>query len=110
MICDRWDIVTVFFPFSDRFGAKPRPALVLSPTDFNQANGHTILAMITTGKRTSWPSDLRLTILAGTGLRFPSLIRAKLFTLDNGRIDKRIGMLHLQDVQAARQHFASILP
>ena len=47
MHCDRWQVVAVPFPFSERPGAKRRPALVLSNGSFNRA-GHTVLAMITT--------------------------------------------------------------
>jgi len=110
MICDRWDIVVVPFPFVDRPDAKSRPALVLSDRSFNQANHHTIMAMITTGAGASWPSDVRLSTRMGTGLKSPSLIRAKLFTLDNRLIRKKIGALPQQDISAVQSNFAAILP
>ena len=98
MICDAWDVVVVPFPFTDRATEKRRPALVLSATSFNR-HGHSLMAMITSS-RTLWPSDSPLTNLASCGLSGASLVRLKLFTLDNRLIVKRIG--HLSDVDRTR--------
>ena len=81
--CERFDVVVVPFPFVDAPQAKPRPALVLSTRAFNAANGHTVLAMITRGAATRWPSDHRIVDLAPTGLKVESVVRWKVFTLDN---------------------------
>ena len=54
MICGRYDVVTVPFPFIDRSETKRRPAVVLSSRKFNRSN-HTILTMITTKKEPAWP-------------------------------------------------------
>ena len=59
MICDPWDVVVVPFPFTEKAGAKRRPALVLSPRPFNE-NGHTLLAMITTQSHSPWPGDTNI--------------------------------------------------
>ena len=92
MICDRWDVVVVPFPFSDKAAEKKRPALVLSGTTFNGA-GHTILAMITTRGHHPWPGDCKLEDLAEAGLPLPCIVRLKLFTLDNRIILRRLGRL-----------------
>ena len=92
MRCDRWQVVAVPFPFSDRPGTKRRPALVLSNASFNRA-GHTVLAMITTAGHTPWPGDTPLEGAPAAGLRVPCLVRLKLFTLDNRLIQKRLGTL-----------------
>jgi mRNA interferase MazF len=91
------DIVVVSFPFADSTGSKPRPALVISGDDFNASHQHTILAMITTGAKTRWDSDIKITQLESTGLSVPSLIRMKLFTLDERLIRNQIGMLASMD-------------
>jgi mRNA interferase MazF len=45
-------IVVVPFPFTDRKADKRRPALVLSDNiQFNKPSGHTVLAMITSQKK-----------------------------------------------------------
>jgi mRNA interferase MazF len=96
VISDRWDVVVVPFPFTDRPATKRRPALAISRRDFNAA-GHSILAMITTKADPAWPGDTRLTDLAGAGLPAPSLVRLKLFTLDNRLIVKIAGKLSAGD-------------
>ena len=97
MRCDRWQVVAVPFPFSERPGTKRRPALVLSNASFNGA-GHTVLAMITTAGHTPWPGDTPLEVAHAAGLRVPCLVRLKLFTLDNRLIQKRLGTLAPADV------------
>lgn len=95
-ICKRFDVATVLFPFIDRARAKPRPALVLSGRAFNAAHGATVMAMITTAAFTHWPSDVPISDLARAGLSAPSVVRFKLFTLENG-IARRIGRLSRAD-------------
>jgi mRNA interferase MazF len=93
MICKAGDIIVIPFPFVDSMHTKPRPALVLSGGSFNKLNNHTICAMITTGTSTQWPSDIAISKLKATGLQVASVIRPKLFTLDNTLIKKVIGAL-----------------
>jgi mRNA interferase MazF len=100
MIFDRFDLVVVPFPFVDSPSIKPRPALILSNRDFNQANGHTVLAMVTRATHTRWPSDHEIEELGPTGLRDPSVVRFKLFTLDNRILQRRIGRLGEADARA----------
>ena len=57
MICSRYDVVIVPFPFIDRPKTKKRPAVVLSNEGFNR-NNHTILTMIPTKKEPAWPGGL----------------------------------------------------
>ncbi|WP_414675675.1 type II toxin-antitoxin system PemK/MazF family toxin [Methyloceanibacter sp.] len=68
MICEPYSTVVVPFPFIDRALAKPRPALVLSSKNFNEANGHTLLAMITTAARSRWPNDQEISDIEAAGL------------------------------------------
>jgi mRNA interferase MazF len=96
-IFDRWAVIIVPFPFVDTLGAKPRPALVLSPREFNRAHGHTILAMITRGLGTAWPSDVSIAHYREAGLPAPSIVRWKLFTLDNRIVERSVGLLAPDD-------------
>jgi mRNA interferase MazF len=93
VICDLGDVVVVPFPFIDVAAEKRRPSLVLSRQPFNETNGHSIFAMITTAARTKWPSDIVIGDLAAAGLRQPCVIRWKLFTLPNEIIVRRAGKL-----------------
>lgn len=97
MIFERFDVVVVSFPFVDAPKSKPRPALVLSISAFNRANRHTVLAMITRATHTRWPSDHVIVDLGSAGLRHASVVRWKLFTLDNRIMQRRIGTLGQND-------------
>jgi mRNA interferase MazF len=97
MIFERFDVVVVSFPFVDAPKSKPRPSLVLSISAFNRANRHTILAMITRATHTRWPSDHVIVDLGSAGLCQDSVVRWKLFTLDNRIIQRRIGALGQED-------------
>jgi mRNA interferase MazF len=101
-ICERFDVAVVLFPFIDRARTKPRPALVLSGRSFNAAHSATIMAMITTAAFTRWPSDVAISDLARAGLSASSVVRFKLFTLDNGIIARRIGQLSRGDATRVR--------
>ena len=96
MICDPWDVVVVPFPFTEKAGAKRRPALVLSTKAFNE-NGHTPLAMITTKSHLPWPGDTNIEELSLAGLHTPCIVRLKVFTLDNRLIIRRSGRLSQKD-------------
>ncbi len=96
MISERWDVVVVPFPFTDRPASKRRPALTLSQREFN-AHGHSVLAMITTKVDPPWPGDTPLQNLSGAGLPAASAVRLKLFTLDNRLITKIAGTLSSGD-------------
>jgi mRNA interferase MazF len=102
VICDRWDVVVVPFPFVDKAGNKRRPALGLSQRTFNES-GHTILAMITSKMHTSWPGDCTISDMGAVGLRVPCIVRLKLFTLDNRLIVRRVGRLREADIAAVER-------
>jgi mRNA interferase MazF len=99
MIFERFDVVVVPFPFVDAARSKPRPALVLSSMGFNRANFHTVLAMITRATHTKWPGDRAIEDLQPTGLRDASVVRFKVFTLDNRILQRRIGQLGRDDAR-----------
>jgi mRNA interferase MazF len=93
MICDHWDVALVPFPFMEIPVSKKRPALVISSKDFNSKNQHSVFAMITTAKASSWPSDYLLLAPEKTGLRVNCYVRWKTFTLPNQMIVGRMGRL-----------------
>ncbi len=101
MAYEAYDVVVVPFPFTDRESTKRRPALVLSKlSSFSQPSAHSVLAMITSEKNDPWPLDTRISDLASAGLSAASVLRMKLFTLDNRLILKKIGILAPNDQKA----------
>jgi mRNA interferase MazF len=106
---NRGDIVVVPFPFTDTVAAKPRPAVVISNRSFNRSTGHTLLMMITSSNNAQWPSDYRLRNQEKAGLIASSIIRFKVFTLDNRIIKKKIGLLSRIDKQHVFDKIQEIL-
>jgi mRNA interferase MazF len=102
MISDQWDTVRVPFPFTDIVATKKRPALVLSNRTFNAVSGHTVMAMITKRANKPWPQDVCVQQWAQAGLKLPSWIRIKIFTIENSLIVDRLGALQTVDITGFR--------
>ena len=111
MIFEAFDVVVVPFPFTDRATTKRRPALVLSDRRvFNQPVGQVVLAMITSAKHSDWPLDVDLHDLDAAGLPSASIVRMKLFTLDQLLILRKAGSLAQSDRISVRQALLRLLP
>jgi mRNA interferase MazF len=104
-----FDVVVVPFPFTDKTSTKKRPALVLSSELFNAEIRHSVMAMITTASHSSWPLDVAIANLKDAGLKNPSIVRMKLFTIDHALILKHIGHLHSQDQSSVESVLKSLL-
>jgi len=81
-----FSVVDVPFPLVDPMEQKRRPALVLSDSSFQTANGAVVPAMITSAERTSWSGDIPLRDWQKAGLKKPSILHWKIFTLDTSLI------------------------
>ncbi len=110
MTFDRFDVVRVPFPFTDRQAHKNRPALVLShAAAFNTPAGHSIMAMVTSTKHSAWPLDVPIADLVAAGLPAPSIVRFKLFTLDHRLVRGRLGQLSQSDRIKVSEALARLL-
>lgn len=106
MTFDAFDVVVVPFPFTDRTTEKRRPALVLSDAKaFNKQVGQSVLAMITSASNSDWPLDVEIEDLDSAGLPTASVVRMKLFTLDDQLVIRRAGTLAQED----RRHVGEAL-
>ncbi len=109
MVYEPFDVVVVPFPFTNSARTTRRPALVLSrATDFGDIIEHTILAMITSQKNDPWPLDVVIKNKKSSGLAAPSVVRMKLFTLDNRFILRKIGHLSKTDQTQVKQSLLKI--
>ena len=97
MSYDRFDVVLVLFPFTEKREKKQRPAIVISHREFNTTHGHSVVAMVTTASITKWPSDLPIKGYTDAGLLNPCVARAKLFTISHDLVIGRVGTLTSQD-------------
>lgn len=109
MTSEPWSVVVVPFPFSDRRQSKRRPAVVLSPLSFQEDHGAALLGMVTDARNPAWPSDVAIEDLEAAGLRFPSVFRCKLFTLDESLILAQIGALATTDRRAVTRSLRSAI-
>ena len=98
MTYKQYDVVVVPFPFTDSKATKKRPALIISDaTRFNRSTKKSVMAMITTASHAPWALDVSITDLTSTGLKAKSIVRMKLFTLDDALVTKKIGKLGASD-------------
>jgi mRNA interferase MazF len=108
---NRFDVVLVPYPFTDKDCTKKRPALVCSDAKhFNNQVEHSVMAMITSAKNAPWPLDVLITDLEKVGLPSPSVIRMKLFTLDHRHVIKKIGSLGSKDQKAFIKALQCLIP
>lgn len=103
MIYRPWEVVAVPFPFTDVNVQKKRPAVVISNQLYQEQHGHCILAMITSAKQSAWAADIAIIDLNSAGLKSPSVVRSKIFTLDERLILKTVGVLSLPDQEKVKQ-------
>lgn len=105
-----FDVVVVPFPFTDRATVKRRPALVVSdPAAFNAKVGQSVLAMITSAAQSDWPLDTPISNLRAAGLTSESIVRMKLFTLDDQLIVRKAGALAPADRASVAQSMRRLL-
>ena len=110
MTFERFDVVIVPFPFTDRNASLRRPAVVLSDgADFGQTTGQSLMAMITRAKKSTWPFDLLLSDLDSAGLSLGCSVRMKFFTLVDKLVIRQVGHLTTQDQRALQDTLAKHL-
>jgi len=110
VIYNRYDVVKVPFPFTDRQANKYRPALIISSASkFNNSVSHSVMAMITSAKHSAWLLDTPIVDIESAGLPISSIIRLKLFTLDHRLIISTLGALSNQDRVVFNKNFAALI-
>lgn len=93
----KWNIVLVPFPFTDLSSAKRRPALIVSPDNYN--TGKDVVIAYITSQMYLPPrlGDYELQNWKEAGLPKPSKIRMKFATIDKNIIVKKLGELKKED-------------
>jgi mRNA interferase MazF len=83
---DRYDVVSVPFPYTDRAALERRPALVISKPAFESRFGLLWVLMITAAENRSWHNDVPIPDHRAVGLPIPSIIRpTKVATVEASR-------------------------
>lgn len=92
------EVVLVDFPFTDRAGARKRPAVVVSSLLYNQRRRDVILMPVTSRLRTP-PGfgETPVTLWREAGLLVPGAVKPILLTLDSTLVLRRLGRLEPVD-------------
>ncbi len=114
LTCKRGDVVLVIFPNSDLRTGKLRPALVVQADDLRTGLSQVIVAMVTSKMaRAGHPS--RVVVMQSTsegkrsGLLTDSVVMTdNLATITGTEIERIIGFLPMDDVDAALRHTLSL--
>jgi len=99
----KWDVILVPFPFTDLSSFKKRPALILSPDQYN-ISGDVVIAFITSNLQSIDKfGDYQFQQWKQAGLPLPSKLRMKFATVNNEIIIKKIGHLDSLDQNSIHQ-------
>ncbi len=94
----KWDIVLVPFPFTNLSTTKKRPALIVSPDEYNDKMD-IVIAFITSKIDQDYRmGDYLIKNWRGANLPKPSMIRMKFATIDKSIIIKKLGQLQENDI------------
>jgi len=102
MTLDFGDIVLVDFPFSGGYGAKKRPAVVLSQSIFNEAKQDLVLIAVTSQVENLKVAEILVRFWKEAGLFKPSAIKSVIFTLERQQVYKKLGSLQPVDVESLK--------
>lgn len=98
MIYNKWEIILVPFPFTNLKTTKKRPALIISPDEYNKKYD-IIIAFITSKLDTEYRlGDYKIKEWERSNLPKPSMIRMKFATIDKSIVVKKIGKLGEKDI------------
>ncbi len=93
------DVVLVRFPFTDLSQSKKRPAVVVSPVEYQSMMGDLVLVPLTS-QQVDWSvqaQGLALHFWKPAGLLKPTWAKPLLATISKAFILKRLGKIHEQD-------------
>ena len=95
----RGDVVFVPVMFTDQRGVKPRPAVVICSSQYSQQTPDLVIATITSKLNAGpHPGDHVIADWRSAGLLRPSLGQAKVTTIDQTLVIRKIGQLSAQDL------------
>lgn len=106
---EQGDVVLVRFVFADETGAKCRPAVIVSVGDYQRSRQETIIAAITSNVDRLLVGDHLLIHWREAGLLFPSVATGIIRTIKQGMIERRIGAMTTEDMQAIQAKLGQVL-
>lgn len=105
----RGDVIAVPYEYSDLTGGKIRPAVIISSDAYNLAQPDIVVAGISTQIQKANVYDHVLTNWAAANLRYPSLVRGRLLTLEQSLVRRVVGRLTASDLASVEDKLATFL-
>ena len=106
---EQGDVVLVRFIFSDESGAKRRPAVIVSTSGYHQGRQEVIMAAITSSVDRLLVGDHLISGWQEAGLLFPSVATGIVRTIKQSMIERRLGVMPPEDMQAIRENLRHVL-
>ncbi len=94
----KWDLILVSFPFTDFTADKRRPAIIVSPDDFNTGKDVTIIFVTSQLNTPVRIGDYHIKYWKEAGLPKASMVRMKFATIDKSIVVKKFGSLRSEDI------------
>jgi len=107
IIYKKWDIILVSFPFTDLKSEKRRPALIISPDNYNQSSNVVVSFVTSQLGRKYRPGDYHIQEWKKANLPKPSMIRMKFATIDKSIIKRELGRLSEKDIKEFRKELVT---
>lgn len=98
----KWDIILVPFPLTSETTAKRRPALIVSPGEFNA--GENVIILQISAKKDPLNEDYEIKEWELAQLPVISYIKMKFATIKKEIISKKIGKLSDKDVKVFKNY------
>lgn len=105
----RGDVVAVPYDYTNLRAGKVRPAVIVSSDPYNSARPDVVAAGISSQVAKVSQYDAVLRDWPSAGLRYPSLVRGRLLTIEQGLIRYTVGRLSSADLDAVEEKVISFL-
>jgi mRNA interferase MazF len=102
-------VILVRFIFADETGTKRRPAVIISTSDYHHGRQEAIIAAITSNVDRLLIGDHLITGWREAGLLFPSVATGIIRTIKQAMIERRLGAMPPEDMQAIREKLRQVL-
>jgi mRNA interferase MazF len=106
---DQGDVVLVRFVFTEETGAKRRPAVIISTSDYHDGRQEAILAAITSNVDRLLIGDHLIAGWQEAGLLFPSVATGIIRTIKQTMIERRLGVMSPADMQVVQEKLRQVL-
>lgn len=106
---EQGDIVLVRFVFADETGAKRRPAVIISASNYHHGRQEAIIAAITSNVGRLLVGDHLIAGWREAGLLFPSVATGIIRTIKQAMIQRRLGVMPPADTQAIQEKLRQVL-